>query len=60
MSLYSDPLTDLSTPSFEELLAWPAAWCSFWWALQLECLRELTSPELPPWMRWHNGTEQLA
>ena len=59
---FPDPLTDAAPPSFEQMLAWPAAWWSFWWALQLECLREVTkpTPELPPWMRWYNGAEQLA
>ena len=60
MSSYPDPVTDLPQPSVEQLMAWPATWWSFWWALQFECLRELTTLELPPWMLWHNGTEQLA
>jgi hypothetical protein len=58
MSSYPDPLTEL--PSVEQLMAWPAAWWAFWWALQLEGLRELTTLEVPPWIAWYNGTEQLA
>jgi hypothetical protein len=57
------PLTDLAPPSLEEWIAWPAVWCSFWWALQLECLNQLSNPTtlaFPPWIGSYNGMEQLA
>ena len=55
--------TASNAPTLEQLMAWPAAWASFMWQFQIEYLRQLTDPTgamVPPWMRWHNGTEQLA
>ena len=62
MSTYAIQSSDMTPPTFEQLMAWPAAWASFWWALQLECLNQLATPlgELPVWMRWYNGPEQLG
>jgi hypothetical protein len=39
-----------------------ASWLSAWWSLQDRWMSEtLRRPgELPAWMVWHNGTEQLA
>lgn len=62
MATHSGTLTESAPPSLEQWMAWPAAWCSFWWTLQLECLSELAKPTLalPAWMTWYNGAEQLG
>lgn len=52
-----------TAPAFEPFLVWPAAWFSFCWALQQEWLSEMArgaAGELPAWMYWYNGAEQLG
>jgi hypothetical protein len=40
----------------QKLAEMQASWLVSWWTLQAEWARG----ELPPWVVWHNGTEQLA
>lgn len=45
-----------------QAFALQAAWVASCWALQGEWLSKAWDPAgaWPPWMVWHNGTEQLA
>ncbi len=42
----------------EQLAGIQASWLASWWALQMGWARG--QQDLPAWMVWHNGTEQLA
>jgi hypothetical protein len=46
----------------DQFMALQTASLAAWWALQGDWMRSLggMAGELPAWMVWHNGTEQLA
>ena len=46
----------------DEVMGLQSTWLSGWLALQLAWWQNCSAavPELPAWMVWHNGTEQLA
>jgi hypothetical protein len=47
---------------FDQVAALQTTWLTSYLALQADCLRLWTSgtPQLPPWMVWQPGAEQLA
>jgi hypothetical protein len=47
---------------FDQVAALQTTWLTSYLALQADCLRLWASgtPQLPPWMVWQPGAEQLA
>jgi hypothetical protein len=60
-----DPLAEwlrMENQLLDQFVAFQTASLASWWALQGEWMRAFggMAGELPAWMVWHNGTEQLA
>jgi hypothetical protein len=47
---------------FDQMVSWQTSWLAICLSLQADIWRNWSagSQELPAWMVWHNGTEQLA
>jgi hypothetical protein len=61
----ADPLAEwlrMENQLLDQFMALQTASLAAWWALQGDWMRSLEgmAGELPAWMVWHNGTEQLA
>ena len=57
-----EDVTQCQQQWIEHVVDLQTTWLSSYWAMQAELWRQWTagSTQLPAWMVWHNGTEQLA